>query len=95
MLRRTWNKVSHERVDQAALLTRRAFAARQAKRWEDAIQFAKQALTLNPFFEELEKTLEAWEIAAQADAMPTFGRRSSTRSSKGKSNKSVRSSARG
>ncbi|MEO1334230.1 MAG: PilZ domain-containing protein, partial [Myxococcota bacterium] len=26
VLRRTWNRVSHERVDQAALLTRRAFA---------------------------------------------------------------------
>ena len=94
VLRRTWNKVSHERVDQAALLTRRAFAARQAKRWEDAIQFAKQALTLNPFFEELEKTLEAWEIAARADVLPTFARRSTSRP-KTKSTKNARSSVRG
>ena len=79
ILRRTWNRVSHERVDQAALLTRRAFAARQAKRWDDAIRFAKQALKLNPFFEELEKTLEAWELAARAELSPTFPRRAPKR----------------
>lgn len=79
VLRRTWNRVSHDRVDQAALLTRRAFAARQAKRWDEAIKYAKQALTLNPFFEELEKTLEAWELAASAELAPTFSRRASSR----------------
>ena len=79
LLRRTWNRVSHERVEQAALLTRRAFAARQAKRWDDAIRHAKQALTLNPFFEELEKTLEAWELAARAELAPTFPRRKTSR----------------
>ncbi len=78
VLRQIWMRVSQERVDQAALLTRRAFAARQAKRWDDAIQFAKQALKLNPFFEELEKTLEAWELSAQADLSPTYTRRSSS-----------------
>ena len=81
ILRRTWNRVSHERVDQAALLTRRAFAARQAKRWDDAIQYAKQALTLNPFFEELEKTLEAWDLASKAELAPTssYARRAPSR----------------
>ena len=84
ILRRTWNRVSHERVDQAALLTRRAFAARQAKKWDEAIRFAKQALTLNPFFEELEKTLEAWELAARAELTAAYPRpmaRSTSRSS--------------
>ena len=90
VLRRTWNRVSHDRVDQAALLTRRAFAARQARRWEDAIQFAKKALTLNPFFEELEKTLEAWELNAQAELSPTYSRRSTSRP-EGRSRTSARS----
>ena len=42
-------------------------------------RFAKQALTLNPFFEELDKTVEAWELAARAELVPTFPRRSPTK----------------
>ncbi|MEM7676245.1 MAG: tetratricopeptide repeat protein, partial [Myxococcota bacterium] len=91
VLRRTWNRVSHERVDQAALLTRRAFAARQAKRWDEAIRFAKKALTLNPFFEELEKTLEAWELSASADLMPTFQRSAPRKAPSSKKRSAARS----
>ncbi len=60
-LRRAWNRVCPDRVDQAALLTRQAFAARQVQDVVAAIEHGRRALELNPFFEELRKTVETWE----------------------------------
>ncbi|MEQ8278465.1 MAG: PilZ domain-containing protein [Deltaproteobacteria bacterium] len=60
-LRRAWNRVCPDRVDQAALLTRQAFAARQVQDVIAAIEHGRRALELNPFFEELRKTVETWE----------------------------------
>lgn len=62
-LRRAWNRVCPDRVDQAALLTRQAFAARQGQDVIGAIEHGRRALELNPFFEELRKTVETWEQA--------------------------------
>lgn len=60
-LRRAWNRVCPDRVDQAALLTRQAFAARQVQDVIAAIEHGRRALELNPFFDELRKTVETWE----------------------------------
>lgn len=60
-LRRVWNRVSAEQVDEAARLTRKAFAARQEHDLERAVRYGRRALELNPFFEELKKTVDAWE----------------------------------
>ncbi|MBX2810332.1 MAG: PilZ domain-containing protein [Myxococcales bacterium] len=62
-LRKTWNRVYPERVDRAALLTRKAFTARQRQDMAAAIDAGRSALELNPFFEELKQTVEVWESA--------------------------------
>jgi hypothetical protein len=59
-LRRVWLRVWPERVEEAASLTRRAFAARQVKDFGTAVDAGRQALALNPFFDELRKTLDTW-----------------------------------
>lgn len=63
-LRQAWNRVFPERVDRAALLTRKAFAARQRQDLAAAIDAGRAALELNPFFEELKQTVEVWESSA-------------------------------
>ncbi len=60
-LRNAWNRVFPDRVDRAALLTRKAFASRQRQDFAAAIDAGRAALALNPFFEELEQTVEVWE----------------------------------
>lgn len=62
-LRQAWNRVFPERVDRAALLTRKAFAARQRQDLAAAIDAGRSALELNPFFEELKQTVEVWETS--------------------------------
>ena len=64
VLRRAWNRVWPDRVDRAAFLTRTAFSARQSRDLRGAIKAGKQALDLNPFFDELRKTVETWEAMA-------------------------------
>lgn len=61
ILRRVWNRVAPEQVDEAARLTRKAFAARQEQDLGRAVRYGRRALELNPFFEELKKTVDAWE----------------------------------
>lgn len=65
VLRRTWNQVFPDRVDRAALLTRKAFAARQRQDLAAAIDAGRAALDLNPFFEELRQTVEVWETTIE------------------------------
>lgn len=64
-LREAWNRVFPERVDRAALLTRKAFAARQRQDLAAAIDAGRAALDLNPFFAELKQTVEVWEGSAE------------------------------
>lgn len=64
-LRQAWNRVFPERVDRAAMLTRKAFAARQRQDLATAIDSGRAALDLNPFFEELKQTVAVWESAAE------------------------------
>ena len=64
-LREAWNRVFPERVDRAALLTRRAFAARQRQDFRGALDAGHEAMALNPFFEELRHTLGIWEATAE------------------------------
>lgn len=63
-LRQAWNRVFPDRVDRAALLTRKAFAARQRQDLAGAIDAGRNALELNPFFEELRQTVDVWEKTA-------------------------------
>lgn len=65
VLRQAWNRVYPDRVDRAALLTRKAFAARQRQDLAGAIDAGRAALDLNPFFEELRQTVEVWESAGE------------------------------
>jgi uncharacterized protein (TIGR02266 family) len=64
-LRQAWNRVFPDRVDRAALLTRKAFAARQRQDLAAAIDAGRAALELNPFFEELKQTVEVWEMQGE------------------------------
>lgn len=64
-LREAWNRVYPERVDRAALLTRKAFAARQRQDLAAAIDAGRAALELNPFFLELKQNIEAWETLGE------------------------------
>ncbi len=67
VLRQTWNRVHPDRVERAAALTRKAFAARQSHDLPAAIRAGRQALELNPFFDEMRKTVRAWEELLQRD----------------------------
>jgi len=60
-LRRVWNRANPDKVDEAARLTRKAFAARQEQDLDRAVRHGRRALEMNPFFEELQKTVEVWE----------------------------------
>jgi len=60
-LRRVWNRVHPDKVDEAARLTRKAFAARQEHDLDVAVRYGRRALEMNPFFEELRKTVDAWQ----------------------------------
>ena len=64
-LREIWNRVFPDKVREAAAYTRQAFEARQRQDFLGAIESAKQALQLNPFFEELRQNVEAWESYAE------------------------------
>lgn len=67
LLRQAWNRVFPERVDRAALLTRKAFASRQRQDLAQAIDHGRAALELNPFFDELKQTVEVWESAGEVN----------------------------
>lgn len=60
-LRRIYNRAMPDQVDEAARLTRRAFAARQEQDLTRALSYGRRALEMNPFFEELNKTLDTWQ----------------------------------
>ncbi len=60
-LRRAWNHVHAADIELAARITREAFQARQEHNLERAIQYGERALQMNPFFEELEKTVVVWK----------------------------------
>lgn len=59
-LRRIWNRVHAKHIEQAARLTREAFQARQEHDLHRAVELGERALQMNPFFEELEKTVAVW-----------------------------------
>jgi hypothetical protein len=63
VLRRVWHQVHPLKVDRAAFLTRKAFAASQAGDFETAVRAGRGALEENPFFDELRPTVEGWERA--------------------------------
>lgn len=60
-LRRGWEMAWPEEADRAALLTRKAFTLRQRGDLAQAIEVARNALALHPFFDELRPSLKAWE----------------------------------
>lgn len=61
-LREAWNHAAPKLVQQAAMLTRQAFEARQRRDLPSAIKAGRAALKRNPFFQELRETVEAWEL---------------------------------
>ncbi len=61
LLRRAWQRAKPEGVDRSAHMMKRAFASRQRRDFPEAISAGKRALELNPFFEELRSTINAWE----------------------------------
>ncbi len=61
LLRRSWQRAMPEGVDRSAHMMRKAFASRQRRDFPEAISAGKRALELNPFFEELRSTINAWE----------------------------------
>jgi hypothetical protein len=62
-LRRVFNAVHPDKVERAAGLTRKAFAASQAGDLDGAIRAARGALEENPFFDELRVAVADWERA--------------------------------
>ncbi|MFO0725828.1 MAG: FHA domain-containing protein [Myxococcota bacterium] len=60
-LRRAWELAWPEQADRAALMTRKAFTLRQRGDLPQAIEIARSALGLHPFFDELRPSLKAWE----------------------------------
>ncbi len=65
-LRRIYNRAMPDQVDEAARLTRQAFAARQEQDLTRAINYGRRALEMNPFFEELNKTVDTWQRLQRA-----------------------------
>lgn len=65
-LRRVWNRVHADQIELAARVTREAFQARQERDLARAVECGQRALELNPFFEELEKTVEVWKQLLKA-----------------------------
>ncbi len=63
-LRKAWNLVFPDRVDQSAVLMRQAFAASHQRDLVTAIHYGTEALELNPFFEQLRSYLRQWGAAA-------------------------------
>ncbi len=68
VLRRVWHQVHPLKVDRAAFLTRKAFAASQSGDFETAVRAGRGALEENPFFDELRPTVEGWERARSRGA---------------------------
>jgi hypothetical protein len=62
-LRKAWNLVFPDRVDRSAVLMRQAFAASHQRDLDSAIRYGREALELNPFFEQLRSYLRQWETA--------------------------------
>jgi hypothetical protein len=60
-LRRAWERAWPEEAERAAMLTRRAFIARQKSEIEAAIEAGRAALEYHPFFDELRPSLRAWQ----------------------------------
>lgn len=69
-LRRVWNRVQSQNVDEAARLTRKAFAARQEHDLERAVRYGQRALEMNPFFDELRKTVDSWRRTQETNRRP-------------------------
>jgi hypothetical protein len=62
-LRKAWNLVFPDRVDRSAVLMRQAFAASHQRDLDSAIRYGREALELNPFFEQLRTYLRQWTAA--------------------------------
>jgi Tfp pilus assembly protein PilZ len=60
-LRQILLDVAPDRVERAAALTRKAFSTRSAGDLKGALVAAHEALEQNPFFDELQSTVKAWE----------------------------------
>lgn len=86
-LRRVWNRVAPEKVEEAARLTRKAFSARQEHDLEQAVRHGRQALELNPFFEELKKTVDTWEKLRRETSSPDASTRPRPSTTPGKRKK--------
>ena len=63
-LRNAWNAAMPASVEQSAGLMRKAFAAHQSHDLAGAIQHARRAVELNPFFGQLEAHISLWEKQA-------------------------------
>ena len=59
-LRTAWEQAWPDQADRAAFLSRVAFQHRAKGKQADAIEAAKSALELHPFFDELRITMRAW-----------------------------------
>jgi hypothetical protein len=71
-LRQAWNRVLPEQVDEAAILMREAFAlvhrtdVAEEDRLRQAIGAGRDALVLNPFFEEFRVVVDSWQESLTA-----------------------------
>jgi hypothetical protein len=63
-LRNAWNVAMPASVEQSAGLMRKAFAAHQSHDLAGAIEHARRAVELNPFFGQLEAHISLWEKQA-------------------------------
>ncbi|MBI4816817.1 MAG: FHA domain-containing protein [Deltaproteobacteria bacterium] len=64
-LREAWHRIFPEHAEKSRQATKRAIQSAQRARFDEAVKAAKEALDVDPFHEELRKSLSSWETMAQ------------------------------